>query len=66
MTQTAVEWWDKAKYSKVERPRRMEWLGLKLQLPSYRRSIKDSYLQPADDLVEVITEMQKSGVVFPL
>lgn len=66
LVQNPTEWWEKAKYSKVERPRRMEWLGLKLQLPSYQRSIKDSYLRPADDLVKVIIEMQESGVIPPL
>ena len=60
---TPTEWWEKAKYADVERPRTLEWLGLKMQIPAYRRSIKDSYLQPAHDLVDVISQMQGSGII---
>lgn len=58
-----TEWWEKAKYADVERPRALEWLGLKVQIPAYRKSIKDSYLQPAHDLVNIVSQMQKSGVM---
>ena len=58
-----TEWWEKAKYADVERPRALEWLGLKVQIPAYRRNIKDLYLQPEHDLENVIIQMQESGVI---
>jgi len=60
---TYHDWWKYDEYTKVRRERRLRFLGITLWKRAYYRTIKGVYWSCANDLVMILGEMERLGIL---
>ena len=62
----AMQWWKDDAYTRLPRQQRLRWMGMNWATRTVHRTIRGDYGGPAHDMVALVDEMQRSGVMSPL
>lgn len=62
----AVFWWKYDQYAKVKRFKHLRLFGFTLLKWPYYETIEGNYWKPANDIVQLVKEMQESGIISTL